>query len=248
MTSYTCLIVDDNEIERDAIEMFVRKIERLKIKAICSSAIEVANVLAKESIDIIFSDIDMPGLSGINLVKSLKTTPAVIFITSYGDYAVQGFDVDAVDFIVKPATFERIIKASNKAIAYLDLKKEAGKIKETEQPEANGDDYFFIKETKGYTRLLFDEVIYMESMGDFSKIFTIGNMYITLVNLKNLERQLPENFTRVHKQFIINTNKIVTVMPSEIILTNEIAVPLSLNNKQELMDKITSKTISRHLK
>ncbi|RYG13373.1 MAG: response regulator transcription factor, partial [Chitinophagaceae bacterium] len=209
MTTYKCLIVDDNEIERDAIEMFVRKIGRLEIVAVCASSIEVASVLAKQQVDIIFSDIDMPELSGINLVKSLKNIPAVIFITSYGAYAVESFEVDAIDFIVKPATFERIFKASNKAIDYLDLKKEAKKSKKAEQPEPNGDDYFFIKETKGYTRLTFDEVIYMESMGDFSKIYTTQNMYITLVNLKNLERQLPNNFVRIHKQYIINTNKIV---------------------------------------
>lgn len=248
MTNYTCLIVDDNEIERDAIEMFVRKIERLKIKSICKNAIEVSNVLATQHIDIIYSDIDMPDLSGISLVKSLKNTPAVIFITSFSDYAVQSFDVDAIDFIVKPATFDRILKASNKAIEYLDLKAKAEKLPIVEQDQPNGDDYFFIKETKGYTRLTYNEVIYIESMGDFSKIFTQNNMHVTLVNLKNLERQLPANFVRVHKQFIINIERIVTVAPSEVFLNNDFSVPLSINAKQELMDKITSKTISRHYK
>ncbi|MGF1926319.1 MAG: LytR/AlgR family response regulator transcription factor, partial [Bacteroidia bacterium] len=116
------------------------------------------------------------------------------------------------------------------------------------EPPAPLEDHFFLKETKGYTRLSYDDVIYIESMGDFSKIFTAANKHITLVNLKNLEKQLPPIFLRVHKQYIINLNHINTISTNEIHLTDEHTVPLSMASKQELMEKIADKTLSRHSK
>jgi two-component system LytT family response regulator len=246
MTKYTCLIVDDNEIERDAIEMHLRKINLLAIKSVCSSGIEAAAILMKEQIDVVFSDIDMPELSGIGLLKSIKSHPIFIFITSHSQYAAESFDFDALDFVVKPATFERLVKASTKAIEYLDLKKLAS-LNNT-PPPSDIENHFFIKETKGFTRLAYDEVLYIESMGDFSQIYTISGKHITLVNLKNLERQLPTSFLRVHKQYIINLNQIATIANAEILLNHNHTVPISLANRQELIEKVASKTIFRHIK
>lgn len=248
MVNYSCIIVDDNEIERDAIEMYLRKINRLEIKAVCENGIEAADVLTKEQIDIVFSDINMPELSGMGLLKSIKNPPLFIFITSFTEYAAEGFNLDALDFIVKPASFERLLKASNKAIEYLDLKKQAELYQNSVAPVPEADHYFFIKETKGFTRLNYDDVIYIESMGDFSRLFTAEGKHITLVNLKNLEKQLPSNFERVHKQYIINLNQIATVTNNEVMLNHNYNVPISLANRQELMEKISIKTISRHTK
>ncbi|MFI5453533.1 LytR/AlgR family response regulator transcription factor [Pedobacter sp. UC225_61] len=245
MMSYKCLIVDDNEIERDAIEMYLRKINTLDIRAVCSNGVEAAEILINEPIDIVFSDIDMPELSGMGLLKSIKNAPVFIFITSFTEYAAESFNLDALDFIVKPATFERLLKASTKAIEYLDLKKLAN-LNSNPVPIAETDTHFFIKETKGFTRLNYDDVIYIESMGDFSKIYTANDKHITLVNLKNLERQLPAFFIRVHKQYIINLNQVSTITNNEIILNYNNAVPVSLTNRQELVEKIANKTISRH--
>ncbi len=247
MTNYKCLIVDDNEIERDAIEMHLRKIARLEISAICSDGIEAAKVLMNEQIDIVFSDIDMPELSGMELLKNINSSPVFIFITSYSEYAAESFNLDALDFIVKPANFDRLLKASTKAIAYLDLKKSAI-ANQNPYPISDNENYFYIKETKGFTRLNYDDVIYIESMGDFSRIYTSTEMHITLINLKNLERQLPISFQRVHKQYIINLNQIATIANNEIILTNNYAVPISLTNRQELMEKIANKTLYRNTK
>lgn len=248
MRNYTCLIVDDNEIERDAIEMFLRKINRLDIIATCENGIEASAILIDKDIDIVFSDIDMPELSGMGLLKSIKNPPIFIFITSFTEYAAESFNLDALDFIVKPATFERLLKASTKAIEYLDLKIQADLNQNYISPSSDSDHYFFIKETKGFTRLNYEDVIYIESMGDFSRLFTAEGKHITLVNLKNLEKQLPSNFARVHKQYIINLNQIATVANNEIMLNHNYNVPISLANRQELMEKITNKTISRHTK
>lgn len=247
---YSCLIVDDNEIERDAIEMHVKKIPSLKVVAVCKDGMEAASILSNTAVDIVFSDIDMPEISGTSLLKTLKTKPLFIFITSFSQYAAESFDLDALDFIVKPATFERLLKAANKAIEYLELKKLVNIAPNEASDDLNKeDDYFFFRETKGITKLNYSEVIYIESMGDFSKIYTVGEKHVILVGLKNLEKQLPAFFSRVHKQYIINVNHISTITSHEVHLSHNYIVPISASNRQELLDRIVDKkTLSRFKK
>ncbi|MBO9672095.1 MAG: response regulator transcription factor [Sphingobacteriaceae bacterium] len=249
---YNCLIVDDNEIERDAIEMHLKRIPSLNIIATCGNGIEAAQILTTTAVDIVYSDIDMPELSGVDLLKSLKKQPLFIFITSFSEYAAESFNLDALDFIVKPATFERILKATNKAIEYIELRKLVDKlpVENLNQDNKEEDDYFFFRETKGITKLKYSDVIYIESMGDFSKLFTRNDKHVILVSLKNLEKQLPSKiFTRVHKQYIININHIVTLTNHEVHLTHNFLVPISASNRQELLEKsIDKKILSRFLK
>lgn len=243
---YNCLIVDDNEIERDAITMHISKIPSLNIVSVCKDGIEAIDVINNKQIDIIFSDIDMPELSGTALLKTLKYKPVFIFISSYNQYAAESFDLDAIDFVVKPATFERLLKSANKAIEYIELKKSAQTIQSDIREE---DDYFFFRETKGITKLKYNDVIYIESMGDFSKIYTSCEKHIILVGLKNLEKQLPNQFMRVHKQYIINVNRISTLTAHELHLENNFIVPISASAKQELLENvIDKKTLSRFKK
>jgi len=248
---YKCIIVDDNEIERDALEMHLKKIPSLEIVKVCTSGVEAAGVLASTDIDLVFSDIDMPELSGMALLKSITRKPLFIFITSHSEYAVESFDLDAIDFIVKPATFERILKSANKAVEYLELKNKINNdVNEISDFRNDQDDFFYFKETKGITKLKYNDVIYIESMGDFSKLFTSVDKHIILVSLKNLEKQLPkEIFARVHKQYIINTNHIATLTNHEVHLDFDFTVPISAANRQELMENsIDRKILSRFIK
>ncbi|WP_231463683.1 LytTR family DNA-binding domain-containing protein [Pedobacter sp. Leaf132] len=243
---YNCLVVDDNEIERDAITMHLGKIPNLNIVSICKDGVEAVDIINKNQIDIVFSDIDMPELSGTSLLKTLKNKPVFIFITSHNEYAAESFDLDAIDFVVKPATFERLLKSANKAIEYIELRKAASFVKSDIKQE---DEYFFFRETKGITKLKYSDVIYMESMGDFSKIYTADDKHIILVGLKNLEKQLPNQFMRVHKQYIINTNAICTLTTHEVHLEHKYIVPVSAAAKQELLENvIEKKTLSRFKK
>ncbi|MFD2287828.1 response regulator [Pedobacter petrophilus] len=248
---YKCLVIDDNEIERDALEMHLLKISTLEIVAVCKDGIEAADVLSKTEIDIVFSDIDMPELSGIALLKSFKNHPLFVFITAHSEYAVESYEVDAIDFVVKPATFPRILKAANKAIEYLDLKKKVSTVTEqVHEVSTSDDDHFFFKETKGISKLKYNDVIYIESLGDFSKLFTVNDMHIILVSLKNLEKQLPKkSFARVHKQYIININHIVTLTNHEVHMDQNFIVPISASNRQELLESaIDKKILSRFVK
>lgn len=247
---YTCIVADDNLIERDMLAAMLQKIPAVSLLATCSSALEAMEALRSKKADIVFSDIDMPDISGLELLKSLPQPPAFVFITSYSDYAAESYELDAVDYIVKPVTLPRLTRAVNKVIEYLDIRRQTAPepIDQSPLPEEKGSDFFYIKDTKGYTRLLYGEVVYIEGMGDFCKIVTTdGKTHIVLVNMKNLEPQLPEDlFIRIHKQSIINTRHIRAITADTVEMANGYKTGYSPSYKQKLLDKtVNMKLITR---
>lgn len=251
MEKYTCIIADDNVLERDALEMHLKKMPQLQITATCENGYEALQAISANDVDLVFSDIEMPELSGFAVLKSLKKPPVFVFISSHGEFAIESYNLDVVDFIVKPVTFERLLRAVNKATEYLELKN-SGAAKPQQQPDAAAEtgNYFFIRETNDLIKMLYDEVAYIESMGDFSKIYTVKDKrHITLVSLKNLELQLPAtHFTRIHKQFIINHHHISSISGDEVKVADKFVLPISQSLRQELMDKVVNKKIvTRHI-
>jgi len=250
--TYRCLVADDTLIDRDLLIKHLSRIDNIAVVAVCKDGHEAAKVLANEEIDILFSDIDMPFLSGMGLVKSLKYPPAVVFITSHAEYAVEGFNLDVIDFVVKPLSFERFFKAVNKAIEYVELRKSLNGSHPVKQelpttgklPQA---EYFFIKETNGITKIRYDEVLYIESLGDYSQLFTQTGKHITLVSLKNMEKQLPDHlFKRIHKQYMVNLQHIVTITNNEVQLSDKQTIPISSVCRQEVIDLVVNnKVLSR---
>lgn len=245
---YNCLIVDDSLIERDLMALHVSKIKSLNVVAECADGLEAMQVIQNQDIDIVFSDIDMPDLSGIGLVKALKKAPVFVFVTSYADYAVESYNLDVIDFIVKPASFERVFKAANKAMEYIELKKKQIEAPKMEDVKSATAAYFYVKDNHAHIKVSYDEVTHIESMGDFSKIYTLNHkMYVVLVSLKNIIGQLPEeNFRRVHKQFIVNLGHVVAILPTEINLSGNQSVPFSASYKAEFMEsQVDTKTLKR---
>lgn len=242
MEKYKCVIADDNLIELDTLEFFLKKIDKIEIVGVCSSGLEVFQILAKQKVDIVFSDIDMPDLNGIDLLKSIKNPPVFVFITSFANYAVESFNLDVIDFILKPLTLDRLLKAANKAFEYLEIKK----IISSDIKSKN--DYFFIKDANGLTKLNYQDVVDIESYGDFSKVYTLidKKSHLVLANLKSIESQLPHDvFIRVHRQHIINVNHLTGIKNGDVILTKEKVIPLSLTFKQNLDTFLAHKTITR---
>lgn len=241
---YSCIIVDDNLLERDDLEAQLRKMTQLEIVGSCADGLEATALLSSHPVDILFTDIDMPGLSGLGLIKALRNKPAIICISAHPQYAAQGFDLDVLDFITKPASFERLLQAVNKATDYLRMRA----LPEAQQPASSvtsKEDYFFIRETANLTKLQFSEVAYIESKGDFSKVFMLqGKTHMTLVSLKNLEASLPDHsFIRVHKQYIINYHHITTIGAEELTLDHRLHIPVSTSYRQHLMDKVVDKNL-----
>lgn len=241
---YQCIIADDHLVERALLSSYIKKIPSLVLVAECKTGLEVVSVLKELPIDIVFSDVDMPDLTGIELVKTLKNPPVFVFISSYPEYAAEGYNLDIIDFAVKPISFDRFVKAVNKSIEYIELKKTAAHSTASIQNESSKN-YFFIRDNKGITKVDTHTVLYIESMGDFSKIYTQDQKtLVMLVGLKNAETQLQsKKFIRVHKQYLVNAEHIVQVLSNEIILTNKASIPLSNAYKQSLNDTVIDKLL-----
>jgi len=246
---YKCLIADDNILDRDAVEMYLGKIDSLIIEAVCSNGLEAATVLQQKEIDIVFSDIDMPDLSGLELIQSLQKAPVFIFISSYAEHAAESYSLDVIDFIVKPVTLARLIKATNKAIEYIELKKNAGEHAQNNTAAPAGtNDHFFIKENNGYTRINTADLIFIESMGNFSRLQTLKQKkHIALISLKNIEEQLPAGqFMRIHKQFIVNLEHIIALnADGEVQLTEGQTIPIGAAYRAALLEIINKKLFLR---
>lgn len=251
---YTVIIADDNLIERDALALHLSRIKNITILAACSNGEETAALLKKQPVDIVFSDIDMPRLSGINLLKGIAKPPVFIFVSSYPEYAAESYNLDAIDYIVKPASFERVQKAVEKAIEYIEIKGNTKLYSEKVVPNApileigsqvSTENFFFIKENNNYNKLNIHDITHIESMGDFSKIHTVGQKkFVVLVSLKNIEKQLSAKiFRRVHRQFIVNLLHVNTLNNVEIVLLEKIAIPVSTSYRQNLIESVVEKKL-----
>lgn len=254
---YNCVIVDDSPLDRNITAAHVGRMNLFNVIALCSDGIEASAALKNEQVDVVFSDIDMPVLSGTELLKSLKNPPVFIFISAHSKFAVETYDLEAVDFLVKPIKFERLFQAANKAIDYIELRK-LRKDKELnvrpgvlEQPQSHpaSDDYFFINQMRGITRLRYSDVIFIESMNDSSVIHTVQDEKFTvLVNLKNLAEQIPEtNFKRVHRRFIVNTDHIEHIIGNTIRLDTKHTLQIGELYRKDIMQQlINKKVVGRH--
>ena len=235
---YKCLIAEDDLIERDTLELLLSRIEQAEIVAVCEDGIEAVQVLMNQDIDIVLTDIDMPGLSGINLLKSIKHPPVFIFISAYKEYAADGFDLDIIDFIVKPVTQHRLIKAFAKATDFLNTK--SAPAPETAPViAADTETAFFARTDEGTLKIELRELIYIESKANFSTLFLRdGSNHNILVGLKKLEEQLTADFIRIHQKYLINWQHITLVQPASITLDGKHSLPLGPAYRKIVADKI----------
>lgn len=196
------LIVDDEPLAQDIIETYVNQLPNLELIAKCSDAIEANQILQNQQIDLMFLDIQMPQLTGIEFMKSLDNPPLVIFTTAYSEYAVDGFEMNAVDYLLKPISMDRFMKAVNKVE---DKLKDAS----VGQSATVHEDYFFVKADKKLVKVNFDDILYVEGLKDYVIIRQVEGRVITLQTMKSLEQKLPSNqFRRIHRSYIVNTDRI----------------------------------------
>ncbi len=257
---YKCIVVEDNILERDALLLKLRKVDNLTIVGALSNGLEALPVLKNQEIDIVFSDIDMPELSGIELLRSLRFPPVFIFISAHRHHAAESFELDVIDYIIKPVKTDRLLQAIEKATEHIKSRKLPSLLNVQEIQSLiqeipfiqtlDSQDYFFVKENNSHIKIFMGEVLYIESMGDFSKIMLINQKFhMALIGLKNLDKQLPDTiFMRIHKQYIINVNHIKHIAATDITLSNNSVVPMSALYKQTLLDNLVSKkTLNRFI-
>lgn len=231
MNQISCLIVDDEPLSQDVIRGFVSEIPWLKLEGVCFNALEALERLHENKIDLIFLDINMPKLSGIKFAKSLEKTPMIIFTTAYPEYAVEGFEVDAVDYLVKPVAFERFLKAVNKA-------REQAEIKNSQTPEKAGR-YLVLKSDKKIFKIDEKDILFIQSWGDYIKVFTKDRMIIATETMKNLESRLGHHFIRIHKSYIVSTQSIQFIEGNQVRIGTQY-LPIGLTYKDQLMEKLNA--------
>jgi two-component system LytT family response regulator len=208
--SISCLIVDDEPLARNLLSDYVKKIPSLELKSTCEGPLQALEFLKTTPVDLLFLDIQMPEITGIGLMKVLPKKPMVIFTTAYSEYALDGYELDVVDYLLKPISFERFLKAVNKVQARITTTQPAAA-----QPTA--DDFIFVKDGTKLVKIMINDILYVEGLKDYVTIHTKTQKVISLQRLKSLEEQLPASlFARIHNSFIVSLRAITSIHKNEV--------------------------------
>ncbi|MEI7727474.1 MAG: LytTR family DNA-binding domain-containing protein [Bacteroidota bacterium] len=231
-----CVVIDDEPLAISVIEGHINQTPFLELIAKFTHPVKAFGFLSENEIDLLFIDIQMPDLSGLDLVKGLKNPPTLIFTTAYDQYALDGFKVDAIDYLLKPIDYPDFLRAANKAKEWIYA------IRGKNTNVQSNKDFLFIKSEYKIVRIDFNEIRYIQGMSEYVKIYlTHGKPIMSLLSLKSLETQLPENmFMRVHKSYIVNLKKINIIERNEIVYDDGVIIPVSQQYKinfQEFIDK-----------
>ena len=229
-----CLIVDDEKLALELMEDNVLKVPFLQLVGKCKNATEAMEVMSREQIDLIFLDIQMPGISGMQFLNSLSNPPMVIIVSAYDNYALDGFNKDVVDYVLKPVAFERFLKAVNKAAELNNLRQQRDTIKQTSP------DYLFVNADYSVVRINIPDIVYVEGLKDYIKIYLKDQpkAVITRLSMRFMEEKLPaDRFARVHKSYIVALGKISSFKRNRLML-GDTEVPVSDNYKDKVLSYI----------
>jgi len=235
----SCIAIDDEPLALRQIAGYIEKTPFLELAATFESGLEALDYLNKNQVDLMFVDIQMPDLSGMDLVKSLEKKPEIIFTTAFSEYAVEGFKVDALDYLLKPLDYASFLKAANKAQSYFERMKMG-----TEELNSNSN-HLFIKSDYKIIRLELDKILFIEGMREYVRIhLENANPVMTLLSMKKIEQKLPSSrFMRVHRSYIINLDKITTIEKSRIVFDKEY-IPVSEQYKETFQKFIDEQFLS----
>ncbi|RBL91736.1 LytR/AlgR family response regulator transcription factor [Chitinophaga flava] len=230
-----CIIVDDEPLAREGLELLVRETGFLRLIALCGNAMEASQILSQERVDLMFLDIEMPRVRGIDFLKGLTVRPEVIITTAYPHFALEGFELNVLDYLVKPITPERFLRSVNRA----------RELMESRQAASPAVDFFFIKCNNSYEKINYDDILYIEGSQNYVTINTRLGKFMTLATMKSVEEQLPPGrFMRIQKSFIVAVNKIQSLSGNEVTI-GTYKIPVSKIYKEELMQLIDKHLIKR---
>ncbi|HMH34515.1 MAG TPA: LytTR family DNA-binding domain-containing protein [Puia sp.] len=233
-----CIIIDDEPLARKGLREYLLDVDFLHLSGEFGNPLKAMTVLEQEKIDLVFLDIQMPKLTGLEFIKTLKTQPLVIFTTAYPQYAVEGFDLDAVDYLVKPFSFDRFLKAAMKAKMHVENARQP--IHEKTDPA-----YFFIKSDNKLVKVLYDDLLFVEALQNYVAVHSKDKKLITYLTFKSVEEHLPpDRFLKIHKSYIVSIEKIDSIEGNEVKIGSH-SLPISRSIKEEVMEKILQ---NRYLK
>lgn len=223
-----CIIIDDEPLAHQVIAHYINKMPGLTLDASFRNTVEAFEYLNRKNTDLLFLDIEMPLVNGIHFLKSLADPPATIFTTAHKQYAFEGFELNAVDYLLKPFSYERFVKAVEKAES----------LRMTTRNHQNN--ILHVKDGKGTQIINQMNITHIEGCGDYVKIFTPNRMFMIYHTLKALREKLDKDlFLQVHRSYIINTSKVISIMPNNLLLENQISVPLGQSFKKEAVEKLS---------
>ena len=226
-----CMIVDDEPLAVELLSTHVDKIDQLELVATANNPIEAIGLLKEHQIDLLFLDIQMPVLTGIELVKALQNKPDVIFTTAYREYAVESYELDVVDYLMKPITFVRFVQSVNK---YIDKKSDHQK---EEKSSITQSESIYVNVNRRYVKVIFEDINYIESVKDYIHIHTINDTVITKETITNFETKLPNQFLRIHRSFIVNRSKITAFTSHDIEIGSK-EIPIGGSYRDEILRQL----------
>ncbi len=235
-----CLVIDDEPLALQQLAAYVEKIPFLTLVAECQSAIEAREVIEKERVDAIFVDINMPDTNGMDFVRSLSAPPIVVFTTAYSDYAVEGYRVDAVDYLLKPFGFDDFTRAALRVKKRYELENQA------QMASLADDDSIFLKTEHRIVRVSIADIRYVESMSEYLKLYIEGQRPVMMLfSMKRMEERLPPYFVRIHRSYIVNMKKIIEVSKNRVMMDAETYLPIGDNYKDSLLKYLNEKYLGR---
>ena len=238
-----CIAIDDEPLALRQIKSYIDRAEQLELVAVCRSAKEAQKVLEQNSVDLIFVDINMPDMDGLELVRSLTSTHYIVFTTAHPEFAIEGFKLNAIDYLLKPFTFEEFMKASQKAISLVDLVERCHAAESAiaqNEAESSDKEYLSVKADYKTQLVKISDIVYLESAGEYVRLHIEGSSTITtFFRLKNMETSLPQdNFLRVHRSYIVNLRRISSYTKGRIFLDNGEYIPLGENYKERFLEHL----------
>jgi len=229
----TCLIVDDEPLAIKVIESHASKIPSLDIIATCNNAIEAFDILMKKKVDLVFLDVEMPGITGIELLKSMKKAPAIIITTAYRDFALDAFELDAIDYLLKPIAFDRFFKSVSKYYQWIDS--EAQMVKGATNQQHTEEAFIYVRSDRKILKLLLDDILFIESLKDYVKIYLQNDVVITKEKISHLEEKLPDSlFVRTHRSFLVSVSHI-KAFTAETVEVEDHEIPIGRTYKNAVL-------------
>ena len=227
-----CAIVDDEPVAARGIEKYAQQINNLKVAGVFASAMELNEFLSKNKVDLVFLDIEMPLINGIEWLKAAKNPPKIIFTTAYNEYAIEGYELDVVDYLLKPISFARFLKAVNKAALLFNNDEK--------------EDHIFVKSEGRLEKLLFEEIYYVQGMQNYVTFHTQRGPFIAHLTLKSVVEQLPPtNFLQIHKSYLVNLTRVQAITGAQISLKDDTLLPIGNKWKEEVISMITDQKVMK---
>lgn len=225
-----CIVIDDEPLARKGLKEYIADVDFLELAGEFDQPLKATGAIKAGEIQLLFLDIEMPRITGLDFFKTLQDPPPVIFTTAYPQYALEGFEVNALDYLVKPISFSRFLTAANKAKEYYEMR--------AKNPVTPGRDYFFIKTDSKLVKLFYDDLLYVEALQNYVTLHTKDKKYMTYLTFKSVEEYLPGDiFIKVHKSYIVAASRIDSIEGNDIRIGQQ-HIPVSRNLKDEVMDKL----------